>query len=427
MAPSELQNLITAIQSGQPTAIFEDPFPNPENFETVRGTFFPRAIARAGSEVADIQTLWDALEMDVDRAIIRLQDGRDQRLSWIVWQTAENPYPANSRLNTPELVIVKNRDPDDPRFSPDHPSTREIDEVFFQFTGDFTPVPDATLEYLPLVTTGRSGRIRISDLLQTNNPAELVSKRGAARDNHLLAAAIRGAQTDSADGDSDEPSATKTNVVYVADIDVLADYFVQIRNQPIQQGIEYHFQNMNFVLNIIDSLTGEDAYLALRNREVEHVTLQVVEETYSSAMDKVIKATNDIEIELTSERNRLRADIRERIKPLQEYIRQEQAKKDKGKPYDAAKLAAKQILLQQESREQSNKFQTRIQELENDRRERKRQIDLNAELKIQEIQRWFKLMAVIVPPIPPLLVGIFVFFRRRLREREGISKARRLK
>ena len=246
----------------------------------------------------------------------------------------------------------------------------------------------------------------------------------------LLAAAIQGDQANSvtpATALDTKPSPALTNVIYVADIDVLSDYFVQIRNQPIQQGIEYYFQNMNFVLNLIDSLAGEDTYLALRNRRVEHITLEVVEDTYSEAMEEVIKATNDFEIEMTAERNKIQADLTGRIKPLQEDIRREQALKEKGKPYDANKLAAQQVLLQQEGREQSNKYQAKIRELENERRVRKRQIDLDAELKIQEIQRWFKLMAVVVPPIPPLIVGTIVFFRRRLREREGISKARRLK
>jgi len=440
MTPGEMQNLITAIQSGQPTAIFEDPLPNPENFQHVRGTFEPRAIARQGSESANIQDLWAALEMDVDRVNTKQQDGNEQKQPWIVWQAADNPYPANTRLNTPELVIVKNRNPEDPRFSPTHPATRGvegdanqtsgIDEVLFQFTGDLSPVPDAKLEYDPLVTTGKAGRIRFDVLRQTRNPAELVSKRGSARGSLMLAAAIKGDQAGSvtsANALDIKPSPALTNVTYVADIDILSDYFVQIRNQPIQQGIEYHFQNMNFVLNMIDALAGEDTYLALRNRRVEHVTLEVVEETYSDAVEEVYKSINEFEIELTAERNRIQSDLIDRIKPLQESIRLELAKKEKGKPYDANKLAAQQVLLQQEGREQSNKYQTKIRELENERQERKRQIDLTAELKIQEIQRWFKLMAVIVPPIPPLIVGTIVFFRRRLREREGISKARRLK
>ena len=65
--------------------------------------------------------------------------------------------------------------------------------------------------------------------------------------------------------------------------------------------------------------------------------------------------------------------------------------------------------------------------MEIERNENLRSIQLDAELKIQEIQRKFKLAAVIIPPIPPLIVGLIVFTRRRLREREGISKARRIK
>jgi ABC-2 type transport system permease protein len=44
--------------------------------------------------------------------------------------------------------------------------------------------------------------------------------------------------------------------------------------------------------------------------------------------------------------------------------------------------------------------------------------------KIQRIQNEFKIWAVVLPPIPPLLVGLIVFVKRRLREREGIAKTR---
>jgi len=43
---------------------------------------------------------------------------------------------------------------------------------------------------------------------------------------------------------------------------------------------------------------------------------------------------------------------------------------------------------------------------------------------VQQIQNDFKLWAALLPPIPPLLVGFVVWVRRRLREREGISRSR---
>jgi ABC-2 type transport system permease protein len=48
----------------------------------------------------------------------------------------------------------------------------------------------------------------------------------------------------------------------------------------------------------------------------------------------------------------------------------------------------------------------------------------DADLQILKIQNRYKMFAIFLPPIPPLLVGIGVFVSRRLREREGIPKSR---
>jgi ABC-2 type transport system permease protein len=47
-----------------------------------------------------------------------------------------------------------------------------------------------------------------------------------------------------------------------------------------------------------------------------------------------------------------------------------------------------------------------------------------ADDSINKIQNYYKMLAVFIPPIPPLIVGIVVLVSRRLREREGISKNR---
>ena len=44
--------------------------------------------------------------------------------------------------------------------------------------------------------------------------------------------------------------------------------------------------------------------------------------------------------------------------------------------------------------------------------------------EVRRLQDWYKMWAVLLPPIPPLLVGCFVFFNRRAREREGVAKSR---
>ena len=64
-------------------------------------------------------------------------------------------------------------------------------------------------------------------------------------------------------------------------------------------------------------------------------------------------------------------------------------------------------------------------ELERIRRDRDKdlaQVERNRDQDIQKIQNEFKLWATVIPPIPPLLVGLVVWIRRRLREREGVSQ-----
>ena len=116
-----------------------------------------------------------------------------------------------------------------------------------------------------------------------------------------------------------------------------------------------------------------------------------------------------------------------KLDDLKTRIQKIQKSKEAGEAYDANKLNALMGLFESTYRDEIAKFQNKKLSLENERNEAKRRIDLEAELEIQKIQRKFKLAAVIIPPIPPLLVGLIVFTRRRLREREGISKDRRLK
>lgn len=51
-------------------------------------------------------------------------------------------------------------------------------------------------------------------------------------------------------------------------------------------------------------------------------------------------------------------------------------------------------------------------------------IEREKSAEIRSVEDRYKLLAVVLPPIPPLLLAFFVFFNRRAQEREGVSKAR---
>ena len=435
LSPVEMTNLIAAIQSGQPTVIFEDPFPNPENFRHLqgRGTLWPRMMNRGGAGTGDIRKLWDALDLDIDTVT------RDQQSSpYLVWQLAsENPYTRDAVLNLPERLVVQElRDDIDPLYSKSHPATRGIVELCFQYSGYLSEKPNSSLEFDYLVKTGKAGRLpqlefwaAIAQLGMFNPQTEsaLQTRRGNADREFPLAAHIAGINSAKAVSEKLPLARSNTNVIYVCDVDVLADYFVDIRNNPIQRGTSYRFQNMAFVLNLVDAMVGEETYLDLRSRKIRHMTLQVVEQTTEEAMQDVYEATQDLEIERIQAEAQIQANINEEVGPLQSDIKKLETKRSNGDPIDINELNAKQQLFENIQLQQKQRMAQKQEELGNSHREQLRSIQLDAENKIQEIQKKFKLYAVFIPPIPPLLVGLIVFTRRRLREREGISKARRLK
>ena len=434
MSPVELENLIAAIQTGQPVIIFEDPFPNPENFRHLsgRGTLWPRFLQRGGTGTADIQKLWDALDLDIDTV------RRNQQSSpWLVWQLdSENPYLRDPVLDLPERLVVKEVRSDlDPLFS-DHPATRGITELCFQYTGYVNKNPNSTLDFEFLVKTGRAGRVPQFDFWQAiaqfglyNPRAEALMKnrRGAANKPFFLGVHVTGANAEKSLNKEMPAKKSNSNVIYMCDVDLLADYFVEIRNNPIQRGTSYEFQNMAFVLNLIDSMVGEETFLDLRSRKIRHMTLRVVEETTEEAMQEVYDATQQLEQERLQAESEVKNAITEEIGPLTDEIARMEKLRAENKPVDVLALITKKRLAENIQLQQQQKLTQKQEELANSTRENLRGIQLDAEKKIQEIQKKFKLSAVFIPPIPPLLVGLIVFTRRRLREREGISKARRLK
>ena len=420
--PAELKNILDAIQSGQPTAIFEDPYPNPQNFSYVRGTFQPRLFARGGAEQADLKLLLDALELNIDFAT-----RGDTRSPYLLWHNeSQNPYRGNLQLNREEqLIIQETRPQTDPRFSQSSSATRGIKQLYFQYAGYISPKPLAKpqLEFESLINSGKAGRLLTSSLSGT--PDQIKQARGSQDLQYVIAAHIKG--TNASQGPAATQSADNTNVIWVADYDTLSDIYLAVRAAPVQNGTEYTYQNVSFVLNAIDTLAGVDEYTQIRTRKINHVTLEEVEKTYNEAMEVVHIAENDLVIEYRNALNGAIEESRKAIEPIQKSIQRLEKKKAAGQAYDASRLLAFKNRLAQEEREQRNNITRRREELQNERQEKKRQIELTAELKIQEVQRQYKIWSVIIPPLPPLLVGIFVATRRRLREREGISKARRLK
>ena len=91
---------------------------------------------------------------------------------------------------------------------------------------------------------------------------------------------------------------------------------------------------------------------------------------------------------------------------------------------DELELSAKRDLLKQEEENINKRLETKQTQLIRKRDEVIREARRENDLVVQKTQDWYKWVAVLVPPIPLIVIGMGVFAYRRLREREGVSKNR---
>ncbi len=427
MSPTEIQNLAEVIRLGQPLVIFEDVLPNPVEFQTFPGTFFPRTIGRPTAETGDIQKILDLLDLNIDR-IKRQQIWFPTLLS----RAASNPYKRDRSLELPERLVIRDEEIalSDKKFA-DHPVTRGITEIEMDFAAAITPSPDSKLEFLPLVTSGRAGTISMLEFgngfdFQNGIASEqLVNYRTSPERSYPVIAQIRGSAAPVSDTAEDpgQPADEKINVIWVADVDMLSDRFVQLRDFPISgDGVEYRFQNVALVQNMVDYMAGTDTWMDLRNRRQRQSTLTVVENAIAAAMARDYELTQKFMKDKTQAEMKLMEEIRSRLEPLKKQLEAMEKRGQRDEEYQV-KMQQFEAL----AREQVQPAQAQMEQMNIELQEQLRQLRLDAELEIQQTQRNFKLAAVIIPPIPPLLMGLIVWTRRRLLEREGISKARRLK
>ncbi len=417
LGPEEMENFIAAVRNGQPTAIFEDPAP--VFCPGVPATSAPRQppggmnamfMRQQPLPKGDIRPLWSLLGIDFPA---------DQ----VVWQDY-NPYPRFSQFPV-EFVFVDDACGNDRPFSPKDPISAGLQLMLFPFPGHFSKLNSSNFDFVPLARTGEeTGTVLYRDLMQMTpfgprgglNPKRRQTPTGVS---YIEAAHIRGkitlnppvADPEKKDAEN-KPRESQIDVVLVPDIDMLSRDFFRLREQGNvpEAGVNFNFDNVTFVLNALDELAGDRRFIDIRKRRPAHRTLVRIEERTKEARQKA-------------------TDAREQF--TKEYERLEQQEEEAMQKKLAELKQRKNIDLQQMAIElgmmQRNLERIREAKLEQARRDKDREInksETELNLEVNRVQDQYKLWAVLLPPIPPLLVAMIVFFTRRAREREGVSRSR---
>jgi ABC-2 type transport system permease protein len=438
LGPQELANFLDALKAGVPTAIFEDPMPY--GFQTP-GTGEPNQPQGGGmmgggppQPKGEIQQLWKTLGLDIP-----IKAGFSGFNPDIVWQQY-NPYPKLRYIMnaTDEWVFIRENPGEE---SVDYLSekseiTAGLRELMFLYAGAIKKEEKRDdLKITELVTTRENaGRVSFEDVQSQvrggqASPEQLQVLQGAALGNQVIgvyiesadAGAITEAKTDDKEKKNDKSG---IKAVYVADIDCMLPIFSEIRKHPEQyEEVDFRFQNVTFILNVVDILAGETEYPAIRRHEPQHSTLAAFEqqaEFYREQerlkqrefQEKFNKEVKDAE----EQNEKSLVKFKEKIAALEKLGQTDQSKRQEmiglmqqyqtQQAVSNRKLAVKREVLKAE----------KDKEVEKSRRA--------AEAEVLRLQNYYKMLAIFLPPIPPLLVGASVFVSRRVREREGISKSR---
>ena len=172
----------------------------------------------------------------------------------------------------------------------------------------------------------------------------------------------------------------------------------------------FHFDNVPFVLNVLDVLADDKRFVDIRTRRPSHRTLTKINEVTESARKEADRAREKYLKDFDTARSKAQKDFDDQMAELAKRtgVNRQQAAIDK---------------LQAQMQGQQ-KLDVALQGLKDKRDKSMKASQTNLELAVRKVQDDYKLWAVLLPPIPPLIVAFIVFFNRRASEREGVNKSR---
>jgi ABC-2 type transport system permease protein len=399
LTQAQLDNLLAYVKQGRGTLLFDDPFPafnpglgpdKPKNQSRGNNPFMPPP---PGDPKGDVRKFYDAL-------------GVVWNPSAIVWDTY-NPHPSFRDLER-EIVFVTPQSGNPRSFHAGDPITSGLQEMVFIYSGEISAKQASSLSFTPLlVSAGRGGTVLESELFSPGffgrmerNPNARYRVRGQEL---VLAARVQGTlpaeppPPPPKDGPPPPPPPPpgKVNVLVCMDLDAISDTFFGMRNRA-PEGL--NFDNVTFVLNAVDVVAGDESYVDLRKRRPKHRTLARVEALTKQYKDRLIEDTKKAEDQADDE-------LKQAQKRLDDVVAEVSRRTDIDENRKAIEIEA---VRQKENRS----LQTKQQQIEDKKKEAVERARGEHFRSDAAVKKGIKMLAVLLPPVPAVLLAGFIFSRR---------------
>jgi len=200
------------------------------------------------------------------------------------------------------------------------------------------------------------------------------------------------------------------DVIVVADLDFVSEQFFAIRQQA-PGGLS--FDNITFFLNAMDTLLEDDSFIDLRSRRARHRTLERVE-----------ARTAEFVAQRTADEQAAEAEAEQALTDAQARLNERVAELQGRTDIDAQ---TKQIMVRNLEEVENRRLEVLSTNINTDKDVKIQAGREDMEAQIRQIQTSIKTFAILLPPVPVMILGAWVFVRRQRREREGAAAARRLR
>ena len=414
LTQEQMDRLADYLESGRPALLFVDPAPmvfpmlSPSRPKPPpRGRF---------AQQAGMQQ-----KGDIDRLLGKMG------LMWtkdaIVWH-AYNPLTKLRDL-PPEVVFAgAGAGGVLPPFDAKTVVSRDLEMLVFLFPGALRPAPGTPLKITPLVRTGSvTGELGWEEVFEPGffgmgiqvKQNRVYRTRGQ---QYVLAAHVTGTLPIEEAPAADEPEAKKEgaprprsiNAIVVADLDMISETFFALRKRGDR---EMRFDNVPFILNCVDYLAGDESLIALRNRRPKYRALSRIEAWRKEFRKE--KQTEEEEAEKQAEKELKEAQARldRKVKDLKDRT-----------DVDAK---TKSIMLYNLQQVEEKRLERIKGEIETEKNQLVEAAELRMRRAVRDIEGVVRFWAVVLPPLPAIIIGILVFLRLWHAERAGTPLGRSMR
>ncbi len=402
LEPYQMDNFLALLETGVPTAIFEDPLPLCSQFTPTseqrrlsRDPMDAMAMMAGNLPKADRKKLWETLGVKFSEEEVVAQKYR--------------PIPRFSRSPDPFLFIDRNELDPEP-FAEKDPAVSGLRRMVFLYSGHIQPDPAVKdVNVTPLIrASSHSGVVPYRQLFRNPELGFIPQNLNTETDfeitslPYILAAEIRSTRTDR----------KGIRVILTADTDLFFEGFVQMRSAG-GMGSDADFDNINYVLNVMERLGGEDRFYAIRRHQPIHRKLETIEQFRNQFQKEFDAQEKALMGQIETRQEELEKELNARVAKLNEQIRSGELSQNEAEETREWLLSVGQNEMQKTIARLTTNIQKEVERMEKD-----------FQTQILKIQNERKLLAVLLPPILPLFIALLVFIYRKNQERIGISAGR---